>query len=114
MKGTIKGDDVLPLGVISRQLERAFRGFGSGVAVVELVRAGHGRDLRQTLGQRDQALVIKIGARHVDELRRLLLNGGHHLGMAVAGGSHGDAGGEIEELVAVDIGDDEAMTTLCH
>ena len=103
-----------PLGVISGQLEGALDGLSARVAVVDLVRAGHGRDLRQALGECDHALVIKICARHVNQLARLLLHGGDHVGMAVAGRGHGDAGGEVVELVAVDVGDDDAASALGH
>ena len=47
--------------------------------------------------------VIKIGARHVDQFARLLLNGGHHIRMAMPGRSHGNAGREIKKLVAIHI-----------
>ena len=108
VEGAVKRDHVLAFGVVARQLERGFHRFGAGVAVIDPVRAFHGRDFREPLGERDHALVIKIGARHVDEFRRLLLNGSDYLRMAVAGGDHGDAGGKIEELVAVHVFEDEA------
>ena len=57
-------------------------------------------------------LVVEVGAGHVDQFGGLLLDGGDDLGMAVAGGGDGDAGGEIEELVAVDVGDDDAASAL--
>ncbi len=41
----------------------------------------------------------------MDELRGLLLDGADDLGVAMAGGVDGDAGGEVEELVAVDVFD---------
>ena len=50
----------------------------------------------------------------MDQFAGLLLNGGDHIRMAVAGGSHGNAGGEIEELVAIHVGDDNAAALLGH
>ena len=50
----------------------------------------------------------------MNQFAGLLLDGGDHIGMAMAGGSHGDAGGEIEELVAVDVFDDDAASALGH
>ena len=44
--------------------------------------------------------------------RSLLLDGLDYMGMAVAGGGHGDAGGEVEELVAVHVGNDDAASAL--
>ena len=85
MKRAKERDDVRPLRVITRELQGALDGLGAGVAVVDFVRAGHGRDLRQALGQRDHALVIKVGTRHVDEFGGLLLHGSDYVRMAVAG-----------------------------
>ena len=48
----------------------------------------------------------------MDQFGGLLLDGGDHIGMAVAGGGHGDAGGEIEKLVAVDVFDHDAAAAL--
>ena len=112
VEGAQKGDHLLALGVIARQFQRALDRLRAGVAVVDLVRPGHGSDLRQPLGERHHALVVKVGARHVDQFARLLLNGGDDLGMAVTGGGHGDAGGEIEEFVAVHVFDDDAAAAL--
>jgi hypothetical protein len=103
-----------PLGVIARELERALDRLRTRVAVVKLVRARHGSDFRQALGERDQALVIEVGSRHVDQFARLLLNGSDHIGMAVAGRGHGDAGGEVIELVAIHVSDDNAASALGH
>ena len=114
VEGAEECDHVLPLGVIAGQLERGFHRFGAGVAVVNLVRSRHGSDFRQPLRQRDHALVVEIRARHVDQFARLLLNRGHHIGMAMSGRGHGDAGGEIEEFVAVHIGDHDAAALLGH
>ena len=107
-------DDVLTLGVIARQLQRALNRLRAGVAVVNLVRPRHGRNLRQPRRQIHHVLVIKIRARHVDQFARLLLNGGDHIGMAVAGRSHGNAGGKIKKLVAIDIGHHDAAAALGH
>ena len=109
-----EGDHVLALGVVAGQLERGFDRLGAGVAVVNAVRPGHGRDFRQPLGQRDHAFVVEIGARHVDQFARLLLDGGDHIGMAMSGRGHGDAGGEIEEFVAVHVRDHDAAALFGH
>ena len=114
MKRPEERDDVLPLGVIARQLQRALNRFRARVAVINLVRAGHGRNLRQPLRQLHHVLVIEIRARHVDQLARLLLNGGDHMRMAVAGRSHGDARRKIKKLVAIDIRDHDAAAALSH
>ena len=107
-------DDVLAAGVVAGQLERALDGLGAGVAVEELVRPGHGRHGGEPLGQIGQRLVVEIGAGDVDQLGGLLLDGGDHLGMAVAGGDHGDARGKVEKLVAVHVFDADAAAALGH
>src|ERR1700677_209904 len=54
-------NDVLALGVIACQLQSALNGLRARVAVVKLVRTGHGRDLRKPFGEFDHALVIDWG-----------------------------------------------------
>ena len=114
MKRAEECDHVLPLGVIARQLERTLNRLRPGVPVVNAVRAGHGRDLRQPCRQFHHVFVIEIGSRHVDQFARLFLNGGNHMGMAMSRRSYGDAGGKIKKLVAVDIGDNDAAPALRH
>ncbi len=112
MERAKESNHVLPLGVIARQLQRGFDRLGSRVSVIQLVWSLHGSDLREPLGQSDHALVVEVRPRHVNQFAGLLLNGGDDLGMAVAGRSYGDAGGEIEELVAVNVFDDNAPAAL--
>jgi len=50
----------------------------------------------------------------VDKLASLLLHGGDHMGMAVTGGDDGDAGGEVIKVVAINVSDDDAASTLGH
>ena len=59
-------------------------------------------------------LVVEVGAGHVDEFGGLILDGFDDFGMTVAGGVDGDAGGEVEELVAVDVGDADAAAGFGH
>ena len=66
VEGAEEGDDVLALGVVAGQLDCRFHGLCPRVAVVNPVRPGHGRDLREALGESHHALVVKIGSRHVD------------------------------------------------
>ena len=112
MEGAEKRYHVLPLGVIASQFKRALNRFRTRVAVVDFVGAGHGGNLRQTLRQGDHVLVIKIRARHVNQLGSLFLNGRDHMRMAMSGRSHSDAGGKIEELVSVHVGDNNSATLL--
>ena len=70
------------------------------------------RDLGELLRQVDLRRVVEIGPRHVQQLGRLVLDGGDDLRMAVAGRADGDAGGEVEEQVAVDVLDDRPAAAL--
>ncbi len=112
VEGAEEADDVLAAGVVAGELHGALDGLGAGVAVVELVRAGHGGDGAEALGELDHVLVVEVGAGHVDQFGGLILNRLHDLGVTVAGGVDGDAGGEVEELVAVDVGDANAAARL--
>ncbi len=112
MEGAEEGDDVLAAGVVAGEFEGALDGLGAGVAEVDAVRAGHGCDVAEALGEAGHAFVVEVGAAHVDELGGLGLGGGDDLGVAVAGGGDGDAGGEVEELVAVDVDDAGAAAAL--
>ncbi len=50
----------------------------------------------------------------MDQLGGLLLNGFDYFRMAMAGGADGDAGGEVEEGVAVNVFDYSAMAALSY
>jgi len=103
MKSPIEGQDGLAAGVIASQLERRFHRFRAGIAVGKPVRTGHRRNGREPFRQGHHALIVEIGAGHVDEFGRLLLDGGHYFGVAVPRGSHRDSGGKVQKLVAVDV-----------
>ena len=78
-------DDVVPLRVVLRQLERRLVRLGARVAEERPVRPRHRRNRRQLLRQPHLRLVVEVGARHVQELLRLLDDGLHDLGVRVAG-----------------------------
>ena len=100
--------------VIARQLDRRFERFGAGIAEIDVLRFFAGRDRRQTFRKFDHSLVIKIGAGHVDQLGRLLLDGCDDARVAVPRGDHGDARGEIQKHVAVDVLDHRAAARFRH
>src|SRR5205807_6300097 len=50
--------------------------------------------------------VVEVGPRHVNELAGLVADRGDDLRVTVPGGADGDAGGEVEEQVAVHVADD--------
>ena len=114
VEGAEEADDVLASGVIAGELHSALHGLGAGVAVVEPMRAGHRGNGGQPLRQLGHVLVVEIGAGYMNEFGGLILNRLNDLRMTVTCGVDSDAGGEIEELVAVDVGDANATAGLCH
>ena len=104
-------DDVVALRVPLRELDAGLDGLGAGVAEERpLVSAGIGRDRRHLLGEAHLRLVVEVGARHVQEALRLVDDRLHDLGMRVPGRVDGDAGGAVEEAVAVHVLDDGALS----
>jgi hypothetical protein len=108
VEGALEGDDPRPMGVVARELDGPFDGFGPGVREEDPRLPAEGRDRGQALHELEVARLVEVGRRDVDEPIGLLLDRGHHLRVSVAGRADGDAGGEVEEAVAVDIGDDDA------
>src|SRR6202021_4058937 len=51
----------------------------------------------------NHAGIIEIRAGHVNQLASLLLDSSDNFGMAMAGSNDSDAGGEIEESVAINV-----------
>jgi hypothetical protein len=66
----------------------------------------------QPLREIDLRLVVKVGARHVQELAGLVADRLDNVRVTVAGGGHGDAGGEVEEQVPVHVPDDRAAAAV--
>ena len=98
-----EADDAVAPGVVPRHLDRRLVGLGAGVGEEGPLRPAERRQRRHLLAQLHLRLVVEVGARHVQELLRLLDDRLHHLRMRVAGGVDGDAGGAVEEDVAVDV-----------
>ncbi len=114
MEAAKEADDVLAAGLVAGEFHGALDSLGAGVAEVEAVRAGHRRHGGETLGDARHVVVEEIGAGDVDEFGGLVLNCLHYFGMTVACRVDRNAGGEVEELVAVDVGDAEAAAGFGH
>ena len=89
----------------------------STASVPELVRktrafSANGAMPGQALHELEVARLVEVGRGDVDEPLRLLLDGRDHLRVGVAGRADRDAGGEVEEAVAVDVGDDQPRAGL--
>ena len=94
------------------ELQRAFERLGPAVGEEHLLRRRPGRDLRELLREVDLRAVVEVGAAHVEQLLRLVLDRRDDLGVAVPRRGDGDAGGEVEEQVAVHVLDDAPAAAL--
>ena len=106
VEAALEGDDPGPMRVVSGQLDGALDRLGARVGEEDARLLRERRDRRQALHQLEVARLVEVGRGDVDEPIRLLLDRGGHLRVRVAGRADGDAGGEVEEAVAVDIGHD--------
>src|SRR5678815_1316724 len=98
----------------SRELHRAFDRLCARVREEHARRRRYGRAVAQPFGEADLGLVVEVRAGHVDEETGLLLDRFHDLGMGVARSRDGDARGEVEELVAIDVVDPHSLAPCDH
>jgi len=112
MKCSNESHKLAPAGMVSRQFDRRFHRFGSGVPEVDpagpSARDQHGEFLRQ----HDHVFIVKIGPGHVNQARGLILNGFNDLWMAMPGRHHRNSGREIQEAIAVWIKYDSALAVI--
>jgi hypothetical protein len=104
VEAALEGDHCGPLGVRARELDRVLDRLG---ARVEERRPGRPRDRSkraEALRQRDVDLVRDDGEVGVAEVRKLLLGGLDDPRVRVADVEAADAAGEVDERVAVDVG----------
>ena len=109
-----EGDDVRPLRRVPSELDGRLDRLGARVAEVGAGRAVDRGDLGQSLADFGVDRQIEVGRREMDQLGRLLLDRRDDLRVGVAGRVDGDAGGEVEEEVAVDVLDGQAIATDGH
>ncbi len=110
MEAAIKRDQLVTPRGVARELDRAFDRFRAGIAEEHfLVGCDFGMVATKAFGELRHVPVVKISAGDVDQFGGLFLNGSDNFGMAVAGRTDGNAGGKIQESVAVGIFDDGAV-----
>src|SRR5437868_5653100 len=97
MKGPEKRQGPRTARMPARQLEPRLERLGAAVGEENALGRRPRGQLREALGEVDLRLVIEIGPRHVDELARLVLDGGDHLGVAMTRAGDRDARREIEK-----------------
>ncbi len=113
VKATPHADDVAAiarsvlLGPLTGELDRRLVGLGARVREEHAVGEGM---LAEELGELGLLRDVKeVG--HVDEGRRLLAQGAHHLRMAVAERRHRDPAGEVEVFLAVRVPDPRTLSS---
>ena len=114
VEGAEEGDDVRAVRGVAGELDRGFDRLGAGVAEVRPSATGDRRELGQATADLGVDREVEVAGAEVDELGGLLLDGGDHLRMRVPGGGDRDAGGEVEEQVAVDVLDGQAIAPDRH
>jgi hypothetical protein len=102
VEGAKERDEVLALGDEAGELDRALDRLGPGVAQEDPALFVHRRDASQLGAHLGVDRQVEVGA-VVNQLGGLVPDGPHHVGVAMAGRGHGDAGVEVEEQVAVDV-----------
>ena len=110
----MKRDDLVAPRVILRQLDGRFDGLRARVAEIHFLRFLAWSDGGEAFGEFHEVRNVKIGARNVNQLGGLLLNGLDHARMAMSRRHHGDARGKIQKLVAVHVFDYRAAALLRH
>ena len=108
VEAALERDDPRPMRVIAGELDRALDRLGPRVREEDAGLLGERRDPRQPLHELEVARLVEVGRGDVDEPIRLFLDRRAHLRMGMPGRADGDAGGEVEEAVAVDVRDDHA------
>src|SRR5581483_360349 len=111
VEGALEGDHRGPLRGRARELDRVLDRLGARVEEGRLLRAGDRSQREQALGKRHVQLVRQHREVGVQESLRLLLDRLEHARVAVADGQAADAAHEVDEGVAVDVGDGRSGST---
>ncbi len=109
MEGAQEGDHVLPLRVEARELESGLHDLGAGVAQEDADLARHRGDPSQGGGSVGVDGQVEVGGAEVQQVGGLLGDDLDDALVAVAGRVDRDAGGEVEEQVAVDVLDGQPV-----
>jgi hypothetical protein len=112
VEGTEKRHGPAAAGMPPGQLQSCFDRLSAAIGEKHTLGRRAGRDLGEFLGQVDLRAIVEVGPRHVQQFGRLVLDSGDDLRVAMPGGGDGDAGGEVEEAVAIDVFDDGSTAAL--
>ncbi|MNN54515.1 hypothetical protein D3C81_1693370 [compost metagenome] len=110
--GAGEGDHAGAAGGGAGDLDGVLDGFGTGGDQQGLLLEVARHQLVELLGQGHVGLVAEHVEAGVGQLGQLLLHGGHHLRVQVAGVEHGDAAGEVQVLAAFHVPDGGVLGAL--
>jgi hypothetical protein len=105
----LKAHHSLPAGIMSRHFDCVFDGLGSAVHQKRPLRVTTGSDTVEPLGELDIGLVGSHWKAHMGKLVELALDRVDHLGVPVTRVHHADASAEVDEPVAVNVGQHRAF-----
>ena len=105
----VEGDDPASASGVAGYLDGVLHGLGPGVDQQGLLGERAGGEGGQAFGQLHVALVHGDVEARVQQAIGLLLDGGHHAGVAVAHVHDPDAAREVDDLAAVHIGDEGSL-----
>ena len=105
VEGALEGDDARAASRKACNLDGVLHRFDAGGEEGSLGRAINRGQCVDAFSQRNRAFVGHDLVGGVREVRQLLLHGSHDAVVAVAGVEHRNAGGEVDVLVAFDVGD---------
>ncbi|OGN84948.1 MAG: hypothetical protein A2X23_01630 [Chloroflexi bacterium GWC2_73_18] len=114
VEGAEEADQVRAPGGVAGELDRRLDRLGAGVGQEGARRRVHGGDPIELAADLGVDRQVEVRGGEVEESLGLLLDGAHHLGVAVTGRGDGDPGGEVEEEVAVDVLDHQAVAAHRH
>ena len=97
MEAAVKGDELVALRCVARELDRALNRFGAGVSKEHFLGFSPRHCRHKLLGELRQMMVIEIRAGNVNQFRGLFLHRFHHLWVAVPRGANGNARGKIQK-----------------
>jgi hypothetical protein len=113
VKGVIEDHHVGAAGHDSRDLDGVLHGLSARGEQHGAFRVCARGECVEALGHVDIAVVLGHQKAGVGEAGDLLLHPRHNVGSAGADAGDGDAGGQVDEVVAVDV-DDDATAGPCH
>src|ERR1700681_843993 len=108
MKAAKERNELLAPRGMHGELQSCLDSFSAAVGEMSPRRSRDGHDLVELLGQFRHALVVIIGAAHVNQLGGLVLNRAYDFRMAMPGRTDRNPGVTVQKNVAINVFDPDA------